>query len=44
MATRADLLRGTLDLLILETLVLGSLHGLGISRRFRQFAGEAGEL
>lgn len=43
MATGADLLQGTLDLLILETLVLGSLHGLSISRRLRQSAGEAGE-
>ena len=33
MATRADLLQGTLDLLILKALVLGSLHGWGISKR-----------
>ena len=35
MADRADLLQGTLDLLILKTLVLGPLHGWGISKRLR---------
>jgi len=30
---RAELLRGTLDMLILKTLSLQPLHGLGISRR-----------
>ncbi len=30
------LLQGTLDLLILKTLSLGPLHGLGISRRIEQ--------
>jgi hypothetical protein len=43
MATRADLLHGTLDLLILQTFVPGSLHGLGISTRLRQLPGEAGD-
>src|SRR5215217_109819 len=38
MADRADLLQGTLDLLILKTLVLGSLHGWGISKRLRQLS------
>jgi PadR family transcriptional regulator len=33
---RADLLQGTLDLLILKTLGLGSNHGLGIARRINQ--------
>jgi len=33
---KADLLRGTLDLLILKTLTLEPLHGLGISRRIEQ--------
>ncbi|UCC74393.1 MAG: PadR family transcriptional regulator [Gemmatimonadota bacterium] len=33
---RADLLRGTLDMLILKTLSLQPLHGLGISRRIEQ--------
>ena len=37
MATgRTDLLQGTLDLLILKTLALESMHGLGISRRIEQ--------
>ena len=31
-----DLLQGTLDLLILKTLRLGEMHGLGISRRIEQ--------
>lgn len=35
MAT-TNLLQGTLDLLILQTLALGKLHGLGISRRIEQ--------
>jgi PadR family transcriptional regulator, regulatory protein PadR len=30
------LLQGTLDLLILQSLVAGELHGLGISRRVQQ--------
>ena len=33
---RADLLQGTLDLLILKTLLSGPLHGWGISKRIRQ--------
>jgi len=33
---KADLLRGTLDMLILKTLALQPLHGLGISRRIEQ--------
>jgi len=36
MADRAELLQGTLDLLILKTLRLGALHGWGISKRVRQ--------
>jgi transcriptional regulator len=31
-----NLLQGTLDLLILKSLALGDLHGLGISRRIEQ--------
>ena len=31
-----NLLQGTLDLLILKSLALGQLHGLGISRRIEQ--------
>lgn len=33
---RTDLLRGTLDMLILKTLSLEPLHGLGISKRIGQ--------
>ncbi len=33
---KSDLLRGTLDLLILKTLTLDAMHGLGISRRIEQ--------
>ena len=33
--TRADLLQGTLDLLVLKTLALGPLHGWGISKRIQ---------
>lgn len=32
----SDLLQGTLDLLILKALQLGSLHGLGVARRIEQ--------
>src|SRR5204862_1644094 len=32
----ANLLQGTLDLLILKSLALGQLHGLGVSRRIEQ--------
>ncbi|MFL5578862.1 MAG: PadR family transcriptional regulator [Gemmatimonadaceae bacterium] len=32
----ANLLQGTLDLLILKALALGELHGLGVSRRIEQ--------
>ena len=32
---KADLLQGTLDLLILKALTLGPLHGWGISKRIR---------
>ena len=35
-SSKTDLLRGTLDLLILRTLTLGPNHGLGISRRISQ--------
>ena len=38
MATRAELLQGTLDLLILKALVLGSLHGWGISKRITELS------
>ena len=35
-----DLLQGTLDLLVLKTLVLGPLHGWGIARRIEQISGD----
>jgi transcriptional regulator len=34
--SRASLLQGTLDLLILKALTTGELHGLGVSRRIEQ--------
>ena len=33
---RKEILRGTLDMLILKTLSLAPMHGLGISRRIEQ--------
>lgn len=36
----ADLLPGTLDLLILRTLILGPMHGYGIAERLRQVSDE----
>jgi PadR family transcriptional regulator len=36
MAAPANLLQGTLDLLILKTLTLGEMHGVGIARRIEQ--------
>lgn len=38
MAQRADLLQGTLDLLVLKSLLLGPLHGWAISKRLRQLS------
>ena len=35
---KADLLQGTLDLLILKALTLGALHGWGISKRIRDMS------
>ncbi len=40
MGAHADLLQGTLDLLILKTLVLGPLHGWAISKRLRRLSGD----
>ena len=40
MDARAELLQGTLDLLILKTLALGPLHGWGISKRIRQLSSD----
>ena len=39
-AQKADLLQGTLDLLILKALSLGPLHGYGVIQRIRQLSGE----
>src|SRR5690348_18250489 len=39
MAEPADLLPGTLDLLILKAVSLGPLHGWGIMQRIEQIAG-----
>jgi transcriptional regulator len=39
-APKADLLQGTLDLLILKALSLGPLHGYGVIQRIRQMSGE----
>jgi transcriptional regulator len=38
MDQRTELLQGTLDLLILKALLLGPLHGWGISKRLRQLS------
>jgi transcriptional regulator len=44
MPPRTDLLQGTLDLLILKALLLGSLHGWGISKRLRELSHEVLEV
>ena len=36
-----DLLQGTLDMLVLRTLMLGPLHGYGIAKAIRSTSGEA---
>ena len=36
MATATDLLQGTLDLLILQTLAPGAMHGWGVAQRIQQ--------
>jgi PadR family transcriptional regulator PadR len=39
-SSRLDLLQGTLDLMVLQTLAaMGSLHGYGIARRIEQVSG-----
>lgn len=41
MASKLDLLKGTLDLLVLQTLAsMGPLHGYGIARRIEQRSGD----
>jgi len=41
---RSDLLRGTLDLLVLKTLTTESMHGWGIAHRIQQLSGEVFEV
>jgi PadR family transcriptional regulator PadR len=36
MAEASEILQGTLDMLVLRTLALGPMHGLGVSDRIRQ--------
>jgi PadR family transcriptional regulator len=36
-----DVLQGTLDMLVLRTLLAGSLHGYGIAKSIRSVSGEA---
>ena len=39
--SRLDLLQGTLDLMVLQTLTaMGSMHGYGIARRIEQVSGD----
>ncbi len=39
---KLDLLQGTLDLMVMQTLAaMGSLHGYGIARRIEQVSGDA---
>ena len=44
MARDTSLLQGTLDLLILKSLSLGELHGLGVARRVEQITQSAFEV
>ena len=41
---RADLLQGTLDLLVLRTLIFGPLHGYGIAKAIHQTSNQAFEI
>lgn len=38
MDNQLELLKGTLDMLVLKTLTLGRLHGYGVSQRIRQIS------
>lgn len=40
MPPRADLLQGTLDLLVLKTVAMGPLHGWGIAKRIEALSGD----
>ncbi len=44
MAKTADLLPGTLDMLILKAVSLTPLHGYGVLQRIRQISGDALEI
>ncbi len=44
MQSQTDLLQGSLDLLILKSLILGPLHGWGISKRIRQLSDDVLEV
>ena len=44
MAKQVDLLQGTLDMLVLRTLIFGPLHGYGIARAIRDASREALEI
>jgi hypothetical protein len=40
---KLDLLQGTLDLMVLQTLAaMGQMHGYGIARRIEQVSGDEG--
>jgi PadR family transcriptional regulator PadR len=42
MSPQIEIMKGTLDLMVLQTLeALGSLHGYGIARRVEQVSGDA---
>ncbi|HYV98947.1 MAG TPA: PadR family transcriptional regulator [Gemmatimonadaceae bacterium] len=38
---KSELLRGTLDMLVLKTLSIGSMHGYGIAQHIRQVSRDA---
>jgi DNA-binding PadR family transcriptional regulator len=43
--SKADVLQGTLDLMVLRTLdTLGAMHGWGIAQRLRQVSGDIVQL
>jgi len=41
MAQRTELLQGTLDMLVLRTLLFGPLHGYGIAKSIQQTSGDS---
>ena len=44
MQPRTDLLQGSLDLLILKSLLLGPVHGWGVSKRIRSLSNDVLEI